>query len=358
MNGLLAGSFFIGRYFGINVRVHITFLLLAGFRLLDSLGAGGNLTFSAIWMALLFLLILTHEFGHCLAARMVDGDAREILMWPLGGLAFAHAPMTPWAQFVTVAGGPLVNVIWCVAIGVVVSSILGTTSWIEWNPFGGDWVRKLTAAMATSGVGFSSAGTQVLFYSVVMYYISYWLLLFNLLPVYPMDGGQLFMTTIWPLVGLRNAMLTACRVGVGGAVVLGGLGFMHQHWMLIGVALFGAWTCYQQLQGLRYGTPADERIATYGAAGRFRRRRGFWARVFGSGHSPSNSAPAPSRRPAAENPNPGGWDAKMSEEARLDAEVDRILQKVHDHGIGSLTYVEKQTLERARRLRVQRENEV
>jgi len=64
-------------------------------------------------MGLLFFSVLLHEFGHCFAARSVDGEANEVLLWPLGGLAKCELPHSAWAHFVTAAGGPAVNVLLC-----------------------------------------------------------------------------------------------------------------------------------------------------------------------------------------------------------------------------------------------------
>ena len=112
----LNGSFRVGRLFGITIRVHILFVIWIAWRLIAS---GDGWQFHAAFLGMLFGIVLLHEFGHCFGARSVGGFAENILMWPLGGLAYAHAPMTPWAQFVTVASGPLVNVGFCVLAGVV-----------------------------------------------------------------------------------------------------------------------------------------------------------------------------------------------------------------------------------------------
>lgn len=104
----LNGSFPLFRFAGISVRIHILFILFIGMRLLDG---RGNFESELIFLTMLFGVVLLHEFGHCFGARAVGGDAENILLWPLGGLAYANAPMTPWAQFVTVACGPLVNVV-------------------------------------------------------------------------------------------------------------------------------------------------------------------------------------------------------------------------------------------------------
>ena len=100
-------TFPLGTYAGIAVRLHITFF----FALLFFLGVFG-LTFHTLQItALLFLCVLLHEFGHCFGCRAVGGHADRILMWPLGGLAMCAPPRRPWPEFVTVAAGPMVNLL-------------------------------------------------------------------------------------------------------------------------------------------------------------------------------------------------------------------------------------------------------
>src|SRR5260370_6666902 len=103
----------LGRLFAITIRIHILFPLVAlaliarvGFD--DKLPPGASID-AAIVMALLFFSVLLHEFGHCFAARSVNGDAQEVLLWPLGGLAAVDVPHTPRANLITAAGGPAVH---------------------------------------------------------------------------------------------------------------------------------------------------------------------------------------------------------------------------------------------------------
>ena len=96
----LGGSIRLGRFFDITIRVHVLFFLLIGYWLLT----GRDWRVELAFCAMLFGTVLVHEFGHCFGARSVGGYAHDILMWPLGGLAYAHAPMRPWPQvyFITV----------------------------------------------------------------------------------------------------------------------------------------------------------------------------------------------------------------------------------------------------------------
>lgn len=104
----------LGQLFGVGVRVHILFPILAiGLVLRTAFQSAlpGLWVETVVLLGLLFFSVLLHEFGHVFAARSVDGDANEVLLWPLGGLAFVEVPQTPRATFLAAAGGPLVNLV-------------------------------------------------------------------------------------------------------------------------------------------------------------------------------------------------------------------------------------------------------
>ena len=101
----------LGRWFGITVVIHWTFLLYAAMRLLGERHPMEPIWFQAMFMGLLFATVLMHEFGHALSCKAVGGQALHIVLWPLGGIAFVQPPMNPWAWLVTTACGPLVNAI-------------------------------------------------------------------------------------------------------------------------------------------------------------------------------------------------------------------------------------------------------
>ena len=103
----------IGRFAGITVRLHFVFLLLIAIWLVQTVleATPATLVPNLMLIGALILMVLLHEFGHCIACRWVGGQANEILMWPLGGLAYTQPPNTWQANLVTTIGGPLVNVI-------------------------------------------------------------------------------------------------------------------------------------------------------------------------------------------------------------------------------------------------------
>ncbi len=337
----LDGSFQIGRLFGINVRVHILFVVWIAFQML---GAGADWRDELMFLMLLFGIVLVHEFGHCFGARAVGGYAKNILMWPLGGLAYARAPMRPWPQFVTVACGPLVNVIFCVVSALILFAGSGGNYFPSVLPWSS---QPLLLQPFVMPAWFE--------YVLMFYVVNLWLLGFNLMPIYPLDGGQLLHTILWPFLGLRQATITACYVG------LMGCGFFVFQWatgergsMLLFIALFGGFTCWQQLQAAKAGLlQEDSPYESY--YGPSHDPRPWWKRILGL--SDSRRGSVATRQTASPNPNPGAWERKQESQEREEAELDRILRKVSEHGMQSLSYVERQTLERITRERQTRERE-
>ncbi|HUU84959.1 MAG TPA: site-2 protease family protein, partial [Phycisphaerae bacterium] len=182
-------SFGVGRLFGIRLRVHLFFLLGAVYLVVQAAGDDGpGVVHGLGWFAILFFMVLLHEFGHCFAARAVGGHADEILMWPLGGLASVDVPHTPRANFITTAAGPAVNLVICLLAAAALIVMTGSGWAVPWNPF----LFTVTHVPITS---------ELQWWLVVTFALSYMLLLFNLAPVFPFDGGRMFQCLVWPAKG-------------------------------------------------------------------------------------------------------------------------------------------------------------
>ncbi len=300
----------IGTYLGVRVRVHITFILLIGIELIIQ----GAPMWTLRWGGLLFLSVLLHEFGHVLGCRAVGGRANEILMWPLGGLAYCAPPKRPWPEFVTVACGPLVN--------VVLATACALTLWLGWegkvvsfNPM------RLWDHVYLGGVpGFLQDA----------FVVNYVLLLFNLVLVfYPFDGGRLVQIGLWSKLGYTRSMQIATSVGMLGAVGIGLFGLATNRSLLLLIGLFGFYTCYQQKKMLPQ-MMAGGYDAGYGGEdwNRPPQREGFFAKR---------------RRAKAER----AAERRAKQQQIADAEIDRILKKVSDEGLQALTEKEKSTLKNA-----------
>jgi len=304
----------IARFRGIRVRVHMTFILFVLFELLRP---GTTFWFSSQWLFILFGSVLLHEFGHCFAARRVGGSAESVLLWPLGGLATVDAPRSPWPQFVTVAGGPLVNVVLAGLAAAALRLDLPESPLTDWTPLSASW-------------GSAQA------WLVLGYKVNLLLFLFNLWPMFPMDGGRFLQCALWWRLGQRRAMQVTTSVGMVAAIVLGLYALIEEQYLLLAIAVLGYLTCMQQRQAMLAGAfgedyggigyaaefpPPEERVP----------RRGWFARWRG-------------RRQEVRR---GQKQARLID---LQQEVDRILDKVHREGMHSLTRAERRTLEDASRL--------
>ncbi len=230
---LIFGDFTLGTFWDIRVRIHASLLLLLVFRILFP----GPMGFQAalISSAILFGVILLHEFGHCFAARSVGGRGDDVLLWPLGGLAFIDTPRRPWPSFVGTAGGPLVNVAICLICAVALR--ITNNTWIMGNP--------LAPFLASVNIDLNGAS----FYLWWIYSTSLSLFLFNLLPIFPLDGGSLLQATLWSRLGFYRSMEIACITGMAGSVIMG-LFSLSSLWMLF--LWFSCFmTCYQTKMNLR-----------------------------------------------------------------------------------------------------------
>jgi Zn-dependent protease len=206
---------------GITVFLHISWFFVAVYEL-----GGRASSYSAIgWNLLeyiaLFAIVLLHEFGHALACRSVGGRTRDILLWPFGGIAYVDPPPRPGATLWSIAAGPLVNV--ALIPVLLVATWLAARAGVAPNDDLRAWLHALTL-------------------------INVGLLLFNLMPVYPLDGGQILAALLWFVVGRARGLKAAALFGfVGVAGVLWLAIWSSSVWLGL-VALFLGSQC---LNGLR-----------------------------------------------------------------------------------------------------------
>ena len=227
------GSLRLFRLWGVTVFVHWSWALFAAFEIWrrsrpmnGALQANQPVWFHAALYLCLFAIVLIHEYGHALACKSVGGKAERIVLWPLGGLAFVQPPQRAGAVLWSIAAGPLVNV------------ILLPLTWIPAILMGmpADWGGR------TPGLG-----DEFLWYVAVM---NTALLIFNMLPIYPLDGGQIFRALLWFVVGPGMSLVIAAAVGLAGAALLALVAiFLGGPWLAVMVIFMGL----QSLAGLRMG---------------------------------------------------------------------------------------------------------
>jgi len=324
---LFFGSVYLGTYFGIRVRAHAMLLWYFALQLLTV----PTMTWPVVLFQIvaLFAIVLVHEFGHCVGARLVGGYAEDILLWPLGGLALTDTARRPWARFVTVACGPLVNVILWVITGGVLLGLNGFAWDLPINPFLpfiGSHFREESGWIGLRMVLEAHPWAVYLYW---FYAINLSILFFNLLPIYPLDGGRLAQVALWKPLGYYKSMVISCTVGMVAAVMLGVAGLASGTFIMVGVAAMGFFTCLQERRMLVANGPEGwqdgvDLSAAYDQPDAPRKGKGR-----GKGTWTKNVR----KRVAAE----------QAEQAKIDA----ILAKVHEKGLHSLTYFEKRTLKKA-----------
>ncbi len=194
----------IGKIWGIEVKLHGTMMLLAAFYVISGALSGG-LSVATLNLALgvmLFGVVLLHELGHMAAYRRYGIRAQDILLTPLGGIARGlGTPKNPRQEFVIAAAGPAVNV---VLGGLAYLSLLA----LPWSSWG------------ASGV----------FADVLMRWflgINVTLLLFNLIPALPMDGGRMLRAALTPKMGFLKATQLSAKIA---------------RWATLGMALLALYT--------------------------------------------------------------------------------------------------------------------
>jgi uncharacterized protein (TIGR03067 family) len=189
------GSIRLFRVAGIEVLLHWSWFFFAVLTLQSS---GSHNSFglahyeSQIWYIIeylaLFGIILLHEFGHVLACRSVGGIANRIVLWPLGGIAMVDPPARPGALLWSIAAGPLVNVV-----------LLAPTI--------GFWIVCRAA-------GCQDAAPDLYQFATGLAWINGYVLLFNMLPVYPLDGGRILQALLWFVMSRARSLFVAAAIGV------------------------------------------------------------------------------------------------------------------------------------------------
>jgi Zn-dependent protease len=173
----------------------------------------------------LFLIVLIHEFGHQLACRSVGGVTHDIVLWPLGGVAFVSPPQRPGAQLWSIAAGPLVNVVLVPILSLFVS-VSYHLDWGDLHPDLNDFLHNV-------------------------WYINIGLLIFNMMPVYPLDGGQILRSLLWYPFGRANSLMAASIIGFIGVAALALLAvFERSVWLGI-MAFFILMNCWNGLKHAR-----------------------------------------------------------------------------------------------------------
>lgn len=212
-------SWKIGRLAGINVYMHATFLLLILFIVVAYWAEGHNAAMAVggvVFVLAIFGCIVLHELGHALTARRYGIQTRDIILLPIGGVArLERMPDDPHQELLVALAGPAVNVLIAVAIYAVLTAFGGAPSLksvedVRW--VGGNFLNKLMV-------------------------VNLWLVGFNVLPAFPMDGGRVLRALLATRMEYTRATHVAAQIGQAMAFIFGFIGLFYDPFLLF-IALF------------------------------------------------------------------------------------------------------------------------
>ena len=211
----MSWSLNIGTVAGTAIRVHVTFLLLLAWIFgIDYMAGGLQAAWNGlVFIVLLFLCVLLHEFGHILTARAFGIRTPDVILLPIGGVSrLERIPEQPRQEFLVTIAGPMVNV----AIAFILIFIGGA-----------DLSAERLAALGSADVSMIDRLAAV----------NLFLAIFNLIPAFPMDGGRVLRALLATRLGYVRATEVAATIGQGVAFALGFLGLFFNP-LLIFIAIF------------------------------------------------------------------------------------------------------------------------
>jgi Zn-dependent protease len=206
-------SIHMGKLFNVDVNVHPTFGLVFVWAFLQwGLGSDGGLSpfvLGCLYVIAVFVSVLIHELGHCLMAQQFGIRVLDIALWPFGGVArIEQSPTDPRTELLIAVAGPAMNLAIFVAL-LPILLLVGVTLGVE--------------ELIPSGVFFGemTLGSLVAYVAVT----NLFLLGFNLLPAFPMDGGRVLRAALSPSLGRDRATSISVWIGtfLAALMIFGGI---------------------------------------------------------------------------------------------------------------------------------------
>jgi Zn-dependent protease len=311
-------SFGAGTWAGVNLRISWFMPLLLG-GLLFQFGAklGGSL------FGILFVSVLLHEIAHILAARATDGSGDEILMWPLGGLAFVDAS-SPRTQVLIAAAGPLANLLLC---GLFLPAVLASGAGAPvFNPL------ELPFSQESFGLHLVSD------IQVLTFWFNWVTFLINLIPAYPLDGGRILHSLLAARMGtgMGTEVGLRCGIAIGIVLMIAGLVFSK---ILLCLAFVIILLAVQEQFQIQATESYDDSFMGYDFS------QGYTSLEKTDAAKPERRTGLLARWLADKRARKQRREQELA--AATEQQLDAILAKVHERGLDSLSPWEKRLLKRA-----------
>jgi Zn-dependent protease len=244
-------SLSLGRWWGVSVYLHIFFLLSALLALPFTLADTELMMAGILAVSVLLVSVSLHELAHAVAAVRVGGKVDAIVLGPVGGLISPRVPDEPEIHLFVAMAGPIVHLLLAVLAAVVLASVGNTQLVGLLNP------------LATP-IDLVEPGSAWLVAAKLTLWLNWILMLLNLLPAYPFDGGPILRALLWPALGRRTARVVTARIAMGAAVTLWAASILTlgnelpaQVPMWIPLVILGVFVFFSARQDLSAGDPLD-----------------------------------------------------------------------------------------------------
>lgn len=212
----------LGRVSGIKIKIHWTFFFLMAWIVFDELKRGGNIEsvlFNISFVLAVFICVVLHELGHALTAKRFGINTKNITLLPIGGMArLDKIPESPKQELLVVIAGPLVNVV----IAILLYFIAPVQAYTNLN-----FTETFETLMSFTLQNF-------LFY---LFIVNVGLVLFNLIPAFPMDGGRILRALLAMKMNRVKATQIAASIGQFIAVIFLLIGLLYNPFLVF-IALF------------------------------------------------------------------------------------------------------------------------
>ncbi len=316
----------------VSLRIHVIFLLFVLVELSRAVIVGREATsympLGFAWTAFslfgLLSLVLCHEAAHVLVSKWLRERPVEVLVWPLGGLALAPSPSGWLGQLTVALGGPVFNA------GLLI--LLAPILYLET----GSWSTAIPSVLGSEGLTqglFLTADSLWLTAVFIVQWLNILLLVLNLLPLFPLDGGRILHSLLWRVLGYERAMICSTWIALVGSALLAAVGLLMTSGAyagyLVGLAFFCGAVSLNAARKMRF-THAE--LETLDPSERF---------------EPSDED-ASSEVLGRLGPATESYDhVRDSGDRRLDG----ILEKISEQGLQSLNFRERWLLRRSSKRR-------